>query len=202
MKRYFRHFLDLRINEVIKFLTLSDLLVLSGWGIVNPILAVFFTDNIIGGSVVLAGFATTTYLITKSILQVPVARFIDIKKGEIDDFWFMIAGSLLTTLVAFMYIFIKYPWQVIASQVVAGIGAGLSFPAWQAIFTRHVDEQMESSEWSLYFTATDIGGAFAAALGGFMALHFGYPTIFIVVGLFSLAGTLFLAGAARKLRRS
>jgi len=52
--------------------------------------------------VLLAGLASTVYLITKSIFQIPVARVIDKKKGERDDFWFMIVGSLLITLSAFM----------------------------------------------------------------------------------------------------
>lgn len=202
MRRFFRRFFDFRINEVIKFLTYSDLLILSGWGIVNPILAVFFTEKIEGGSVVLAGFATTAYLLVKSVLQIPVARFIDLRKGEWDDYWVMIIGASITSVVAFLYIIISLPWHVIVVQIVAGVGAALSFPAWQAIFTRHVDEKQEGSEWSLYFTATDIGGALAAGLGGFMAASMGYDSVFLLVGILSLCGTLFLAGVTRKLRKT
>lgn len=202
MKRFIKHFFDVKINDVVRFLTFSDLLIISGWGIVNPILAVFYTDSIKGGDVVLAGLATTVYLLVKSVLQFPIARYIDLKKGEWDDFWVMIIGSALTSICAFLYIFVTLPWQVIAVQIVAGVGAALSFPAWQAIFTRHVDRQQEGSEWSIYYTATDIGAAFAAGLGGFMAAHYGYQAVFVLVGILSLAGTIFLAGITRKLRKT
>ncbi len=202
MKRFFRRFLDVKVNDVIRFLTYSDLLMLSGWGIASPILAVFFTDNIKGGSVVLAGLATTAYLLTKSVIQIPVARYIDLRRGELDDFWVMITGSLIVALCAFLYIFVTLPWQVIAVQILYGVGTALSFPAWQAIFTRHIDRRQEGSEWSIYFTATDIGAALAAALGGLMAQQLGYKSVFILVGIFSLCGTFFLAGVTRRLRKT
>lgn len=198
MKRYFYH---VRVNQVIQFMTYSDILMMSGWGLINPILAIFISEQVNGGSVILAGVASTTYLLIKSILQIPVARMIDIKRGEWDDYWVMIVGSLFITLSAFMFIFVREPWQVIAAQVVGGIGGAFSFPSWQAIFTRHIDKREEGLEWSIYFTAVDLGGALSAALGGFIASYFGYKSLFLVVGLMSLAGTLFLAGITRKLKK-
>jgi len=196
-----KYFYRVRINSVIQFLTYSDILMLSGWGLVSPIIAVFFTDNIVGGSIVLAGLASTVYLLTKSILQVPVARYIDLKKGEKDDYWIMIVGSSTIAISAFLFAFITLPWQVIAVQIIYGIGGALSFPSWQAIFTRHIDKSEEGLEWSLYFTATDLGGALTAGLGGFLAAAFGYRILFVLVGILSILGTLFLAGVTPKLRK-
>jgi len=195
-----KFFLGVKINRVIQFLTYSDILMLSGWGLINPILAVFLTDKIIGGSVAIAGIASTTFFLTKSILQIPVARAIDSKKGEWDDFWVMTVGSLLISFAAFSFIFAQYTWQVFAIQIVNGIGCALSYPGWLAIFTRHIDRNHESLEWSLYSTATDLGSALTAALGGLIASTFGYKNLFAVVGLFSLIGTAFLIGVTGKLK--
>lgn len=85
---------------------------LSGWGLINPILAVFFTEQIIGGSVAVAGLASTVYFFTKSIFQIPIARAIDLKKGEWDDFWVMVLGSLLITAAPFLFIFARLPWHI------------------------------------------------------------------------------------------
>lgn len=190
------------MNRVIEFMTMSDFMMLSGWGLVSPIIAVFFTNQIVGGSVALAGLASTAYFLTKSVLQIPIARFIDMKRGEWDDYYVMMAGSVIITISAFAYIFIKYPWQVILVQMLYGIGGALSYPSWLAIFTRHIDRREEGFEWSIYYTATDIGAALTGGLGGLLAASYGYHLVFVIVGVMSLLGTIFLSGVTRELKRS
>ncbi|OGM11978.1 hypothetical protein A2Z22_04830 [Candidatus Woesebacteria bacterium RBG_16_34_12] len=202
MRRYLgRLFVGLKVNRVIEYLTISDILMLSGWGLINPIIAVFFTEQVTGGTVALAGLASTTYFLVKSFVQIPVARFIDLRRGEWDDYWTMVLGSAIISLSAFLYIFVKTPWQVIAVQVVYGIGGALSYPSWLAIFTRHIDRREEGFEWSLYYTATDLGAALTAGLGGLLAANYGYPLVFMIVGIASLAGTVFLAGVSRNIKK-
>lgn len=196
-----RMFVGLKVNKVIELLTLSDILMMSGWGLITPIIAVFFTEQIEGGSVALAGLASTAYFLVKSIIQIPIARFIDSERGEWDDYRVMLIGSSIITLSAFLYIFVRYPWQVIAVQLLYGIGGALSYPSWLAIFTRHIDKKKEGFEWSLYYTATDVGAALTAGLGGLMAAAFGYNLVFVSVGMLSLAGTIFLAGITRELKK-
>jgi MFS family permease len=203
MKNAFRsYFYGLKVNKIIEYLTISDIVLLSGWGMVTPIIAVFFAENIEGGSVALAGLASTVYFLTKSILQLPFARYIDKKKGEWDDYIMMVAGTLTISLCAFLYIIASLPWHVMAIQVIYGIGGALSYPSWVAIFTRHIDKNEEGFEWSLYYTTTDLGAAAAAGIGGLMAASFGYNTVFLVVGIMSLAGTAFLAGLEKTSRNN
>ena len=194
-------FYGLKVNKVIEYMILSDIMMLSGWGLITPIIAVFFTDQVVGGSVALAGLASGAYFGVKSILQIPIARYIDARRGEWDDWWIMIIGSVFITISAFLYVFVKLPWHVIAVQIIYGVGGGLSYPAWQAIYTRHIDKREEGFEWSLYYTATDIGSAVTSGLGGFIAATFGYKYLFMVVGIMSLLGTMFLAGITANLKK-
>jgi MFS family permease len=191
--------LEFPINRVIRFLTISDILMLSGWGLINPILAVFVTEQIHGGNVEMAGLAITAFLLTKSLVQVPVAWLIDKKKGEIDDFWVMIIGSLIISLTAFLFIFARTVFHIFLIQVVNGFGAALSYPSWMAIFTRHVDSHKEGLDWSLYSTTTDLGGALVAGLGGVIANYLGFQPLFLLVGSLSLLGTAFLFVAYKDL---
>lgn len=183
-----------KISAVVQFLTYSDVLMMSGWGMVNPILAVFFSDHIIGGDLKFAGLASTIYFLVKSLFQIPIARYIDKHKGEKDDYIFMIIGSVLISLSAFLFVLAKYPWHVYIIQVIYGFGGAFSFPTWMALFTRHVDKNKEGLEWSLYYTSVDIGTALAAGLGGFIASTFGYQILFWIVGMGSVLGTFMLIG--------
>ena len=174
---------------------------MSGWGLVSPILAVYFTDKIIGGSIAVAGLASTIYFLVKSIVQIPVARWIDFRRGEIDDYYTMIIGSVLITISAFSYAWVNYPWQLYLVQIMYGLGGAFSFPSWLAIFTRHVDKNKEGLEWSLYYTGTDLGAALAAGLGGLLAEKIGFTSLFFVVGAMSGIGTLFLMGITSNLNK-
>ncbi len=192
----------LKVSLVIQYLTISDFVMMSGWGLISPIIAVFITDQVEGGSVALAGLASTAYFLVKSIVQVPVARFIDLHKGEWDDWRVMVTGTSIISLCAFLYIFVSKPWQVIAVQILYGLGGALSYPAWMAIFSRHLDKKEEGFEWSLYYTSTDLGAAFTAGFGGLMAAAYGYKLVFVIVGVCSVIGTMFLAGITRKLLKT
>jgi MFS family permease len=185
-------FRNVQVNNVIRILTYSDILFYSGWGFINPILAIFFTDRIVGGDIRMAGFAIGLYFLVKSIVQIPVARYIDLETGEKDDFFVMVLGSLIVAFVPFLYIFIREPWQVYGVQILNGIGAAMSFPPWPAIFTRHIDKHEEGLEWSLYYSATDLGTAVTGAVGGLLAAKFGYDFVLVLVGSFGLLSTAML----------
>jgi len=71
------------INKVIKILVFSDLVLLFGWGLITPILAVFILESIKGGDAKVAGIAVGLYWLIKSVFQIPIANFLDKTKGEV-----------------------------------------------------------------------------------------------------------------------
>lgn len=180
----------IHINDVIKVLTLSDLLIWSGIGLVSPIFAVFVTDQIKGGSVEVAGLASAIYFGSKSLLQLPIARLLDIKRGEQDDYKVLLAGSIIIGVSPFFYLVASLPWHIYIIQAFYGIGCALAFASWDAIFTRHVDKDHIAFEWSAYYTINDIGSAIAAGLGGWVADALGFRPLFLLVGIVASIGAL------------
>lgn len=191
-RKNWRQFFVPKVNPIIKTLIFSDLLILSGFGLISPIFAVFITNQIKGGSLEVAGLAATIYLVTKSLGQIPVGDYVDKIKGERDDFRFMLVGSIGFSLVPFLYLFLTTPAQLYLVQLFYGLATALTFPSWMAIFTRHIDSQKEGLEWGTYYTLTDLGGALSATVGGILAQNFGFRPLFVLVGILSLIGSLFL----------
>ena len=70
------------VNKVIKIMVFSDLFLSSGWGLIAPILAIYIIKNIKGGDVEVAGIAIGIYWLVKSILQIPIARYLDKIMGK------------------------------------------------------------------------------------------------------------------------
>ena len=178
------------INKIIRILVLGDIMFFSAYGLINPIFAIFITNQIAGATIATAGFAATINLLVRALLQMPVARYIDRRKGEKDDFIFMVAGSTLISIVPFAYFFVSTPLHLYLAQVVLGIGGALANPGWYAIFTRHIDKNKEGTEWTLENTGVALAAAGTAAIGGVLAQHFGFHNLFLIVGIVSLLGLI------------
>ncbi len=178
------------INKVIRVLVLGDIMFFSAFGLIGPIFAIFVTDQIAGATVATVGFAATINLLTRALLQMPVARYIDRHRGEKDDFKFMVTGSTLISVVPFIYLFVTVPWHLYLAQVVLGVGGALANPGWYAIFTRHIDKNKEGTEWTLQNIGISLAAAGAAAIGGILAQYFGFRNLFLIVGVLSLVGLI------------
>ena len=179
------------INKVIKVLIASDVALLTGFGFITPIFAIFIAHRITAGNTIeaaqVAGFTMGIYWGVKSVLQIPFGKYLDKVKGEKDDLWFVVIGNILAAIAVFGYIFSHLPWHIYLCQGVYSLGMAMNIPGWCAIFTRHIDKGKEALEWSTRSTFIGIGAAASGALGGMIAAKFGFNVLFVGVGIFALA---------------
>ena len=187
-----RSYLLLNFNPVIRWLIISDFVLGASYGLLAPIFAIFITDFIPGGNIQVAGVAATIYLVTKSLAQIPAAAIVDRIKGERDDYWVLLIGSLLVALIPALYIFVHSVGQLYLVQFVYGIVVAFTFHSYMAIFTRHIDRTRAGTEWGVYFTLTDLSSAVTGAIGGTIALYIGFTWVFIGVSALSIVGSLAL----------
>jgi len=188
---WLKHFF-LPINKIIKILMLSDFIIISGFGFIAPIFALFLTDKIQGGTIETVGFASAIYWLAAVLTRLPIARYIDKTKTEKDDFYFMIFGSILISIVPFLYIISAKIWHIYAIQIIYGLGYSLRLPGWYGMFTRHIDKNHEGYEWSFDSLVSGLGSGVTAALGGIMATKLGFNALFVLIGAVSIIGTAVL----------
>jgi len=201
-KMTWRDYLVLKeVNPVIRFLTISDIIILSSFGLIAPIFAIFITDNISQGNVAVVGMAGAIFLISKSILQIPFANLIDKIKGEKDDFLFLFIGVILTSIIPLLYIFVNTPFQLYLVQLLYGLSTAITLPTWLAIFTRHIDKKHAGIEWGIYQTFTNLGAGVTASIGGFLAYYFGFNVLFVLVSLLSFIGSFSLLFIHKKMKK-
>jgi DHA1 family quinolone resistance protein-like MFS transporter len=170
---------------------ISDLLILTSFGLIEPILAVYFKEDLVGGNLLMAGLAGSIFLIVKSMLQLPFSKYVDGFKYHARVRW-LIVGSFLMACVPFIYIFAEHIVVVFIAQVVYGIGSGLAYPTWLGLWSTHLDKKKESFEWSLYSTVSGGGTALSALIGAAMSQYLGFSFTFIFVGVLSMLGCLIL----------
>jgi len=131
------------MNKTIKMLMISDIFVMTGFGLITPILAIFIKDNIVGGTIFTAGVASTLFLLVKSVLQLPFSKYVD---SHDDKVRWLILGTLLVTAVPFIYIFSSHIYYIYLAQIIYGIGSALAFPTWLSLWSTHLDTKHEGFE--------------------------------------------------------
>ena len=171
----------------------SDLFLNSGWGLIGPILAIFIVKNIQGGDVRVAGIAVGIYLIVKSVLQIPIAHYLDLNHGEKDDYYTLFIGTFLTALTPIIFIFATISWHIYIAQIIHAVGMAMAIPSWYAIFGRHIPKNREAFCWGLDSSALGLGAGITGIIGGTIAQAFGFVPLFIGVSVLNIiAALLFL----------
>lgn len=188
------------LNNIIKFLIISDFAILTGFSFVAPIFAVFVLQNIEGGGLETVGFAISIQVFAKALLEYPIAHHLDKKRGDMDEFYCMIIGSFAICIIPLLYLTIKTPGQLYAVQFIYGISTAMAYPSWMSLFTRHAEKEHEGSQWALYATATGLGTAISAALGGMIGEKYGFTAVFWLVFLMSVIGAVSLFGIYKPLK--
>ncbi len=163
----------------------------------GPIFAIFILKNVAIGNISeaakVAGFSALCFWTVKSLLQIPIGRYLDKNHGEQDDFWFMVVGTFMMALVPLGYLFSTQPWHIYVLQIFYAVAASVNFPSWSAIFTRHIDVGKEAFEWGAHSTVSGVGVGIAGGIGGIAVAYFGFSGVFMFVSAFSiLSGFLLL----------
>lgn len=177
---------SLNVNQVIKTLVLSDLVLMAGWGFISPIFSVFIINKVAGATLATVGITTAIYWLIRSLIQLPIANFLDKRGGEKDDFYALIFSLILAGISAFGYIVVRTVPELYFFQIIQAIAFGIYTPAWSGIFSHHLDERRRSFDYSLDSTAVGISSGVAGLFGGVIAQYFGFQTIFILGGVLSL----------------
>src|SRR6266568_3556140 len=141
--------INLLVNRVIQTLLIFLFIVNAALALFGPFFAVFITSSVIGATLKTVGFATALYAITRSIIQIPLARKIDKKIGEHDDFYVMLFGSSIACFYALGLYFVHFAWQLYILSLMSGVGDACLMAAFYGIFARHIDKGSEGFEWSL-----------------------------------------------------
>lgn len=188
------------MNRTMKLLLLSDIFVLTGFGLIQPILAIYINDGgVTGGTMLTAGLASALFLFTKSMVQLPFGHYVDGQSGK--SRW-LILGTLLMALVPIIYTSASSIYHVYLAEMIYGLGSGLAYPTWLGLWSANLDKGRESFQWSVYSTSTGLGTAATGAAGAAVASLVGFSATFFLAGCLCLLGCLALIAMERRSARA
>lgn len=176
----------LTLNKIVSALIFADLALLAGWGLVNPIMSVFVTERISGGSLTAVGIAVAIFWFTRAILQIPVASYMDRTPGERDDYQILVMGLMIAAAAAFLMPLATTVNHIYLIEFVHAVAFAFYIPAWTTLFTHHVDPQHTAVEWAIDRSVSAIATGVSGLLGGIVAGLYGFNAVFIIAGALSL----------------
>lgn len=185
----------IKVSRFIKFFVLSDFILMSGWGLVNPIFSIFIINNIAGATLLTVGITSSIYWLVKSLIQIPIANFLDKTDGDRDDFYVLLTALILAGISAFSFPFIYKVWHLYLLQVVHAIAFGLYVPSWSSLFSHHLDSKHHALDWALSSTSMGIAVGLTGVIGGAIANSVGFAPVFIAAAILSFGAAVVISMA-------
>jgi len=177
---------------------ISALLLISGlfmfaFGMFSPIYAIFVQK--IGGSITVASNAYALYWLVAGVLTFVMGKLENkLKETELAIMW----SQFIMGLAYLMYYFSSNIIMLYLTQIIMGIGAAIFWPAFHAVYTKHVNGKKSAWQWSLYDGLAYILPALAAVLGGRLVVCYGFNIIFLIMAALSFVCALFILFLPRK----
>jgi MFS family permease len=182
------------MSRTLKLLIISDIFVITGFGLIAPIFAIFINDNLIGGSIISAGLASMIFLLTLSVLRI----YFSYKFNPNDRLWMLRLGTIIVALVPIGYILSTTVYHIYVVEFFYGLGAAFAYPAWSSLFTSHLEKGKRGFQDSIYSSSVGIGTAITAGVGAWIAQKTSFQVVFILTGIIAVIGLLFIFKLEKK----
>lgn len=179
--------LTIGMNDAVKAFISSEILLWSAWNFVIPIFSVLVVENIPGGTIQIAAFAFTSYLLSRMVFELIVSQNINhlstAQRAIID-----IAGM---TIMSVAYIGLAlYPTlpMVFGFYVAVGLGLGIAAPAKLSLFSSNLQKDSEARVWGIYDVSILMGMAVSTSLGGIIATTLGFQKLLLISAGVNIVG--------------
>lgn len=172
------------IGKFVRYFILSDLFLLAGWGLISPLFSIYVLQRIQGATLVTVGILAAIYWLPKSLIQIPIALFLDKTPSERDDYLVLVSGLVLAGLTALSFAFIDKLWQLYATQLLQAFSFSLYVPAWSGMFSRHLDKGHHSLDYTLDSAVVGLASGLTGLGSGILVTWFGFNTIFFLGAVF------------------
>lgn len=184
--------INVKVGRLVKYFVISDFFLLAGWGLIDPVFSVFIVQRVVGGTLLTVGIAAAVYWIIRSVAQIPIANYLDRTPGEHADFMALIGGLMLVGISAIAMCWVTQVWELYAIHAVHAIAFALYYASWPTIYSRHLDKNSISLDWSLDSSVSGIGAGVAGFFGGVIAGTLGYDVVFVFAGIMAFIAAFVL----------
>ena len=182
------------LNKPLRVLLVTNGLILFAGAMLAPIYALYVER--IGGDLFQASVLGAVYAFAAGITTIISGRYSDkIKENEM----VVIYGYLTMSFGFLLYMLADSIVWLFVIQCVLGLGEAIYSPAFDSLYSKHLDKGKAGFEWGAWESMIYFVLAVAAVTGGVVVTKIGFEVMFIAMASLSLASALYLYSRPRKL---
>ncbi len=178
----------MKLSRTIKILLLGANIWYFGEGMMGPLFAIF--SEKVGGDILDITWAWSTYLVITGLFYILVGKLLNKKDFKVQV---MVLGYTLNALLTFGYLLVDFPFKLFLVQAGLGFAEALGTPAWDALYAKNLDKDLDSYAWGLSTGQSQIVTGVAFAIGGAITHFISFTALFITMGLIQIAAAFVTA---------
>jgi MFS family permease len=181
-------------NKAIRVLLATNALILLASAMLGPIYAIFVEK--IGGDLMDASIAGGLFAIAAGITTFLSGKYSDkTKENEL----VLVAGYLTIGFGFLLYIIANSIIFLFIAQIIIGFGDAIYSPAFDSIFTKHLNSHKSGKQWGAWEALNYFTTAIGAIIGGLVATKFGFTPLFIIMASLCFASAIYIYFLPRKI---
>lgn len=177
----------LPLNKALIVLLITNGSVLISVAMLAPIWAIFVEK--VGGGILETGLATSVLAVTAGIVVILTGKISDeVKHDEL-----IVAFGYAVMGVGFiLYNFVDSVWFLAAVQIVVGAGIAIYEPAFDSVYSKHLQKHAAGREWGAWESINYFSQAIGAALGAAIAAFLNFNVLFIIMAILCFVSALYI----------
>lgn len=186
-----------------KLLAATDLLLAGSFGLLLPLLPIFFAQRIQGATLLTIALAYSVYFTSKAFFSWVFELFLThgeylkrIKGG-------LFFGSVLIAITPLLYLISKDISHIFLAQIVLGLGFAFLKTSWLHLTHQTLDKFFHDTLLHAHGYILTFALGIAAALGGFIAYNYGFNSLlYLMTCVGAIAAILSIVFAFTKEKKS
>ena len=175
----------MKLSRTVKILLLGANIWYFGEGMLGPLFAIF--SEKVGGDILDITWAWSTYLIITGIFYILIGKLLNKKDYKIKV---MVLGYSINALLTFGYLLVDSPFKLFLVQAGLGIAEALGTPAWDALYSKSLENDLDSYAWGLSTGQSQIVTGIAFGIGGVITHFISFNALFITMGIIQILAAL------------
>jgi len=181
------------LNRALRIMLVTNSLVLLAGAMLGPIYAIYVER--IGGDLLDASFAGGIFALVAGLTVLISGNLSDrIREKEL----VVVAGYLTIGLGFLMYLWVESVLMVFLIQVIIGLGEAIYSPAFDAVYSEHLDKGKSGLQWGWWEAVNYFTYAVGAVIGGLIVVNLGFEWVFIFMAGLSFGSALYIYLLPRK----
>ncbi|HSX16874.1 MAG TPA: MFS transporter [Patescibacteria group bacterium] len=174
-------------NPALKVLLISDAMVLIAVAMLTPIYAAFVGG--VGGDLLDAGLTASALAFGSAIAALFAGKYAD---GLRTKKSLLVFSHAVVGVGFLLFITVHSVWYLAAIQAAIGLVRALADPAFDALYSTHLDKSEEASEWGTWEAMAYSAGGVGAIVGGVIVHYGSFRTLFVAMAVLCFASSLYV----------